>query len=240
MKHMKAGILTLCVCAVSHVAQAQTMQFTDKGYVTFTAGGQFGSHDIATSSTFDYVGEQATTASAQKVGGGLMVDFGGAYRVWGKNLLAAASFSHQSSQSNVEITASIPDPAFFGNLRNVSSQQNGADHDENVLHFAAVWMIPVAQKLDVGVFGGPSIFWVSQDTVETLTVTEPTPTVTGPLVKVKKTTGGINLGVDVQYLVYQKFAVGALVRYTWASTTISGSKLTLGGFQLGGGVRYRF
>lgn len=237
---MKAGILTLCVCAMSHAAHAQTMQFTDKGYVSVTAGGQFGSHDITTSSTFDLYGEQATTASSQTITGGAMVDFGGAYRVWGNNLLAGASFSHASSQSNVAINASIPDPVVFGRARNVTSQVNGADHDENVLHLAAIYMIPVAAKLDIGVFGGPSIFWLSQDVVETLTVTEPGPSVTGPLVRVKKTTGGINLGVDAQYLVWQKIAIGGMARYTWGSATVAGSKLTIGGFQLGGGVRYRF
>ena len=42
-------------------------------------------------------------------------------------------------------------------------------------------MIPVANKLDVGVFGGPSIFMVGQDTITSLTVTEPGPTVNAPL-----------------------------------------------------------
>lgn len=240
MKKMKAGILTLCVCAVPHLAHAQSMQFSDKGWVSFTAGGQFGSHDITTSSTFDLYGEQATTGSSQTITGGAMVDFGGAYRVWRNNLLAGVSFSHESSQSNVDITASIPDPVVFGKMRNVTSQVTGADHDENALHFSAIWMFPIANKLDVGVFGGPTIFFVKQDIVETLTVTEPVPTVTGPLVKISKTTGGINLGVDAQYLIWDKIALGGMMRYTWGSATISGSKLTVGGFELGGGARYRF
>jgi hypothetical protein len=103
-------------------------------------------------------------------------------------------------------------------------------------------MIPVANKLDVGVFGGPTIFFVKQDTITSLTVTEPGPTVNAPLSEVKKTTVGINFGVDVQYLVANKIAVGGLARYAWGSADIDGAtdNLTVGGFQIGAGIRYRF
>jgi len=47
----------------------------------------------------------------------------------------------------------------------VNSTQSGAQHSEDALHLDAVYMIPVANKLDVGVFGGPTIFWVKQDTI---------------------------------------------------------------------------
>jgi hypothetical protein len=103
-------------------------------------------------------------------------------------------------------------------------------------------MIPVANKLDVGVFGGPTIFMVSQDTITSLDVDEPGPTISAPLAEVKKTTAGINFGVDVQYLVTKKVAVGGVARYAWGSATIEGAtdKLSVGGFQLGVGARYRF
>jgi len=242
LKKMKAGILALCVCAVPHVAGAQTMQFTDKGYVGVSGLAQTGSHDNNTSTEFDLYGEKATTASSQRIKSGGVFDIGGAYRVWGKNLLAGVSFSHAGTGSDVSVTGSIPDPGVFGKARNVSSTVADARHTENVIHLAAVWMMPVAEKLDLALFGGPSIFMVSQDTIGTLTVTEPVPTVTGPLVRTKKTTAGINLGVDVQYLVWHKVGVGGMARYTWGSVSLPGAteKLTVGGFQIGGGVRYRF
>jgi hypothetical protein len=58
----------------------------------------------------------------------------------------------------------------------------------------------------------------------------------------KKTTVGINLGVDVTYLVTKRFGVGGLARYTWGSADLDGAadKLTVGGFQIGGGLRVRF
>jgi hypothetical protein len=238
----KAGLLGLCLCAAPLSASAQTMQWTDKGYVSVNGGFQVGSHDLNTSASFPLYDETATVTSSQKVKSGGFFDIGGAYRVWGNNLLAGVTYVHTTSEADVAISASIPDPVFFDRPRSVSSTQTGAKHTENVIHLNAIWMIPVAHKLDVGLFGGPSIFSVKQQTVNTLSVSEPGPTVSAPLGEVKKTTAGFNLGVDLQYLIRNKVAVGGIARYSWASATITPDtdKLTLGGFQIGGGIRYRF
>ena len=238
-------ILAFGLCAVPQIASAQTMQWTDKGYVTFNVGAQVGSDDLNTSSSFTLYDETGTVTSTQRVKSGAFFEIGGAYRVWGRNVLAGVSFSRMSSDSNVALTASIPDPVFFDRPRSVTATQSGAGHSENVLHLDAIWMIPVANKLDVGVFAGPSIFMVKQDTIGTLTasnVTEPGPTVNAPLSDVSKTSVGINLGVDVQYLVRNNIAVGGLFRYTWGAVDIDGASdsLGVGGLQIGAGIRYRF
>jgi hypothetical protein len=235
-------MLALGLCTLAVPAAAQTMQWTDKGYVTVSGGVQTGSDTLATSSTFPLYDETATVTSSQKVKGGGLFDVGGAYRVWGKNLLAGVSYSHTSSDADVSLNASIPDPVFFDRPRTVATTQSGAKHSEDALHIDAIWMIPVANKLDVAVFAGPTIFWLKQDTIGTPTVTEPGPVVNAPLTEVKKTSGGVNLGIDVQYVVYKKWAVGGLARYTWGSASIDGAteKLKLGGFQIGGGLRMRF
>lgn len=242
LKMTKAGVLALCLFAAPGIASAQTMQWTDKGYVAVNFGAQVGSHKLDTSSTFSLYEETATVTSNQEIQGGGFFDIGGAYRVWGQNLLAGVSFTHTSSDADVAISGSIPDPVFFDRPRTVNTTQSGAQHSEDALHLSAVYMIPVANKLDVGVFGGPTIFWVKQDTITSLTVTEPGPTVNAPLSEVKKTTAGIHFGVDVQYLVAKKIAVGGLARYAWGSAKIDGAtdNLTVGGFQIGAGVRYRF
>ena len=238
----KAGILALCLCAAPRIASAQTMQWTDKGYVTVNGGAQVGSDTLEQSSSFPLYEETASVSTSQKVKGGGFFDIGGAYRVWGNNLLAGVSFTHTSSKSDVSLTGSIPDPAVFDRPRAVSSTQGGAKHSENTIHFAAIWMIPVANKLDIGVFGGPSIFAVKQDTVTTLTVTEPGPNVSAPLTEVSKTVAGANFGVDVQYLVANKIGVGMLARYSIGSAkfTDTANSVKVGGFQIGGGARLRF
>ena len=246
MKMTKAGILALCLCAAPRMVLAQTMQWTDKGYAGVNVGGQIGSHTLETASTFSLYDETASVSTSQKPGGGFLFDIGGAYRVYGKNLLAGLSYSHTSSDSDVAINASLPHPLFFDQPRNVSSTQSGAKHSENVVHLAAIWMMPVANKLDVGIFGGPSIFAVEQDTVETVTVTETAdlahPAVSAPLNRVSKTTVGVNFGADVQYMITKRYGVGGLARVALGSVSIPGAKdsLGVGGFQLAVGGRVRF
>lgn len=238
----KAGILVLCLGAAPQLASAQTMQWTDKGYVGVNGGVQVGSHNLDTNATFSLYDETATVTSSQTIKGGGFFDIGGGYRVWGKNLLAGVTFVHTSSDTNVSINASIPDPVFFDRPRTVTGSQSGAKHSENVVHLNAIWMIPVANKMDVGVFAGPSVFMVKQDAITTLTVTEPSPTVTAPLTEVKKTTVGFNLGADLQYMVTKKWGVGGVARYSWGSAKITGGtkNLTVGGFEIGAGARLRF
>jgi len=134
----KAGVLALCLFAVPSVASAQTMQWTDKGYVAFTVGAQVGSHKLDTSSTFPLYEETATVTSHQEIQGGGFFDIGGAYRVWGQNLLAGVNFTHTSSDADVAITGSIPDPVFFDRPRAVNTTQTGAQHSENALHLEHV------------------------------------------------------------------------------------------------------
>ena len=241
-KTTTAAVLGLALLAAPQVASAQTMQWTDKGYVTFNVGVQVGSDDLDTSASFPLYEETATVSSTQKISGGAFFEIGGAYRVWGNNLLAGVSFTRTKSDADIAMTGSIPDPIVFDRPRAVTATQGDAEHTENALHLNAIWMIPVANKLDVGVFGGPTIFMIGQDTISNLTVTEPGPTVTPQVSEVSKTTVGINFGVDVQYLVTKKVAVGGVARYAWGSASIDGAteKLGVGGFQLGIGARYRF
>jgi hypothetical protein len=104
-------------------------------------------------------------------------------------------------------------------------------------------MVPVTDKIDVGISAGPSIFFVSQDLPTALTVTEPGPTVNQVTTeKSSKTSVGLNIGVDVAYMVTKLWGVGGLMRYTWGSVDLDNAtdKLTVGGFQIGVGARLRF
>jgi hypothetical protein len=195
------------------MAAAQTMQWTDKGYVSVNGGAQGGSHTLSESGSFPLYDETATFTSTNKVKGGGLFDIGGAYRVWGKNLLIGVTFTHMSSKSDGSVTGSIPDPAVTDRPRTVSELRD-LKHAENAVHIDAVWMVPVANKLDIGISAGPTIFMVSQDTIPSLTVTDPGPVVTTTVVKTSKTTVGFNAGLDVQYMVAKKWGVGGSSCYS--------------------------
>src|SRR5258705_8717594 len=148
LKITTAGFLAFCACAAPQMATAQTMQWTDKGYVSVNFGGQAGSHDLSESGSFPLYDETATVTTTHKVKGGGVFDIGGAYKIWKNNVLAGVSYSHLGSKSNGPLTASLPDPAVTDRPRAFSQDINGLAHKEDAVHIDAIWMMPVANKLD--------------------------------------------------------------------------------------------
>jgi hypothetical protein len=234
-----AVVATSAVLAPSAHAQ---MQWTDKGFANVSFGAQAPSHDIRTTTTFEIYGETATQVAEQQVGGGAFFDISAGYKVW-KNLAAGVGLTFVGSSADLIVNAQIPDPGFFDRLRPVSATLTDAKHRQTAINLTGTWMMPVTDKVDVGFQFGPTIFLVSQEVPGTLQVAEPGPTVTSAaLTKDDHTSFGVHFGIDATYLITPKFGAGVLVRYTVGSVDIVGADegLTLGGFQIGFGGRFRF
>lgn len=246
MKTMRAGFLCLAMCAAVAPKAAAQMTWTDKAFVNVSAGAQAGSHSLATATPFELYAEEGSVASAQEVGGGGFFDISAGYKVW-RNLAAGIGFSRTGSSGDAAIAASVPDPLIFGRLRPATGSASDLKHSETVINLMGTWMVPVTDKIDVGISAGPSIFNVKQDLPSAVTVSEPGPTVSSVAVAdASATSVGINFGVDVTYMVTTwkdtGIGVGGLARYTWGSADLDGTsdKLTVGGFQIGAGLRLRF
>jgi hypothetical protein len=240
IRNTAAMCLMFCAMVAPNV-HAQ-MKWTDKGFANVSAGAQAGSHTLATSTSFDLYDEKAQVDSTQKVKGGALFDITGGYRVW-RNLAAAIGYSRASSKANASVAASIPDPVFTDRNRAITVSAPNLKHTEQAIHLMGVYMLPVTDKIDVGVSFGPTIFMVKQDIPGTLTIAEPGPTVSALATdSSKKTAVGANFGVDVTYLLTKKIGIGGLARYTAGSVDLPGAtkSLTVGGFQIGVGARYRF
>ena len=242
MKTMKAGLVCAALCAAfAPAAQAQTT-WTDQGFVNVSAAVQGGSRTLATATTFDIYSEQGTIQTSQDVDGGGLFDISAGYKIR-RNLALGIAYSRSSSSTDALLTASVPDPVFFDRPRPVSASVSDLNHTEHGIHLMAVWMMPVTEAIDVAFSAGPTIFSVSQDMPGSLTVSEPGPTVGDVNVSGENETAvGINLGVDVTYMLTPRFGVGGLARYTVGSVDVEGAddSLTVGGFQIGAGLRIRF
>ena len=217
------------------------MTWTDQGFVNVNIGAQGGSSDLSTQSTFEIYGENASLATTQEAGGGGLFDFSAGYKVW-RNLAVGFGYSRTGGDSDAAVAASVPDLDFFDRSRPVSGIASGK-HKENAFHLQGTWIMPVTDKIDVGFSFGPTIFNVSQDIPTAITVNEPGPTLASTTtVREKKTTVGINLGVDVNYFLTPRYGVGFLARYTGGSVDFDAAddSLSVGGFQIGVGFRYRF
>jgi len=242
LRMRQAAGLCLLFCAFAAPRAYAQMKWTDKAVANINIGAQSGSHDVATATTFEVYDENAQVSTAQKTGGGFLFDLSGGYKVW-SNLVVAVGYTFMSDSTDGAVAASIPHPDVAGQFRNVTATANDLGHAEHGINFSGVWMVPVTDKVDVGVSFGPTIFMVKQELPDTITFTEPVPTVTGVTKKdVNKTTVGVNFGVDVTYLLTKKAGIGGILRYTWGSVDLEGAKdsLTVGGFQIGVGARYRF
>jgi len=242
LKMMKAGILALAgSAAIASPVQAQ-MSWTDQGFVNVSVGAQAGSPTLDSTSIFELYGEQGSLATSQEAGGGGFFDLAAGYKVW-RNLAVGLGYTRTGSDSDAAIAASVPDPIFFDRTRPISDVASGLDHSENQFHIQGTWMMPVTDKLDVGFSFGPTIFNVSQEIPAAITVNEPGPTLASTsVVKQKETAIGINLGVDVNYLVTPRIGAGVLARYTVGSVNFEAGddSISVGGFQIGAGVRFRF
>jgi hypothetical protein len=239
---MKAGFLSLALCAALVPDAYAQMTWTDKAFVNVTGGAQAGSHTLATSAKFDLYDEQGTLNSSQSVKGGGFFDVSGGYKVR-RNLAAGIGYSWSGSKKDAAFTALVPDPRVFDQPRSVSATAADQKHTENAIHLFAAWMVPVTDKVDLGIQAGPSIFMVKQDIPSALSVSEPGPTVTQVTTDSSTKTGvGFNLGLDVTYLMSKRWGIGALARYTGGSVNFENAtdNLNVGGFQIGAGVRFRF
>ncbi|MGH9371668.1 MAG: outer membrane protein [Vicinamibacterales bacterium] len=239
----KAGCLAAALGAlVTAPANAQQMTWTDKGFVNVNLGGQSGSRDLTTDSTFELYAEQGNLSTTQEVGGGALFDFSAGYKVW-RNLALGMGYSRTGSDSDVAIAAAVPDPVFFDRLRNLTAAATGADHSENAFHIQGTWVMPVTDTLDVSFSAGPTIFNVSQDIPSAITVNEPGPTLASTtIVDASETTLGFHFGADVNYFFTPRFGAGLLARYSFGSVEfdVANDSISVGGFQIGAGLRYRF
>jgi hypothetical protein len=221
-----------------------------KYVVSFNVGIQVGDNSLERTDTFDLYEETATVDISQTINNGAFIDFGGAVRVSG-NFGVGFSYGFVTNSGDGTASGSLPHPLFFDQPRTFTTSVDDLKHSEQSFHFHAVYFIPFTEKVDFTVSGGPSIFTVKQGLIRSVIFSEIPPTFSSvtidsvDIVEVKNTGWGFNIGADMTYLLTPRIGVAALIRYTHGGVDLEMSEsqvaeITAGGFQLGGGVRYRF
>jgi hypothetical protein len=254
---MRRTVLTAAVCvfltASVRDASAQIGQpWIDRGFLNFSIGFESGSETLEDATTFTLFQETGTKAVSASVDSGSIIDFAIGSRVW-RNVSVGLGFHRGASSGEAAISASVPNPIFFNQHRNVAFDATDLDRTERAFHIQIGYMFPINPNLDVHVFGGPSFFRVSQEVVSDATFAEtgfPFTTVNPTAVVTERTdsTGGGHIGVDVSYKLYEtpdvKLGGGMFIRYSGATGTIqylaNDVETDLGGFQIGFGARVRF
>src|SRR5262245_24762350 len=159
-------------------------------------------------------------------------------------------FDYFSRSHDATVDARVPHPFFFNQLPTGTFQTQGLKAQEAALHIPVIWMPPEMGSIKIMIFGGPSIFHISQAVVTDLVLDEQYPYDTLKITGVKTsertaTQFGFHVGGDVGYFFTPSTGIGAGVRYSRANlkfdhdddVTTDGSA---GGLSVVACVRVRF
>lgn len=198
-------------------------------------------------------GETATFTKEYSLPVGGSFDVGGGY-MFLPQLGAGVNFARVGHSDPATVTASIPNPALFNTFAVDSFVTDDLSRSEGALHLQVLWKFDFA-PVDIRVFGGPSYFNITQDTILSAQFTETFNVVTFAHAiditsvttsEVEGSGWGFNVGGDVRYFFNSMVGIGVFARYSKATVdvpvdpSIDLTELNAGGFQAGGGLRLKF
>lgn len=225
--------------ALAVSAAPAAAQTTKNMFVDVNVGVQAASRTFVVDAFPIVYDERAILSTGHEVGSAGVFDVTGGYRVW-RDLSIGLGFSYAAGSAEAEMTAGVPHPLFHD--RRVETKHTvDAKHSEKTFHVQAIWTIPVTDKMDASFSFGPSFVNVSQELATGIAVAAGTQNATPTTETQSDTAKTFNIGADISYLLTPRYGVGGFIRYVGGEVELpSVPELKLGGFQIGGGARFRF
>lgn len=243
------------------VRPAQAQAQPGRVFLGFSGGIQSGVGELASSIPFRrplFGLENGLVEASYPYGGSTAIDVGGGIRIGGI-LGFGVNMSLARDEADTEIEASVPHPFVFNRPRMLTATQSGLSRQETALHVQALAVIPAGRSLVITLFGGPTLFNISQHLVTEVDVLQAYPFDTveynGPTVtEFTASAIGAHAGADVAWYFSRNIGVGALVRFSRGSVEFPLSnddvlvdpmnpefvQSDVGGLQTMGGLRIRF
>ncbi len=230
---MKQSVLVLVVmfgvCAgVAKDANAQGATWADRGYVNIGFGVESGSSSLTEYGEFGHLRRVSHDHVEHEWTSGSLVDAGFGVRVW-RNLTVGIAY-HQEENDTDTSADGIDSQSYL--LQPSPDAESGSRARAERKGRAPVfgWVVPLDEKFDFMLFGGPSFFRLEQDVVSDVEIGEarrrrspkswPMSTVTTQ----KKSLTGYNVGVDGTYILWSnddiRVGAGGFVRFTQATGDI--------------------
>ncbi len=248
MTRMASMAATIGVAVLGSAVTVAAQQ-DGRVFIDINGGFQATSTDFANNIVFTEFVEDGDLDATYGIDSGVIIDIGGGLRLPG-NLGVSVGFSRFDTSNDASVDARIPHPFFFDRHRAIAGSATRLARTETAVHLQLRWFAPVASQVDLSVFGGPSLFNVTQGLVTAVGFSQSYPFDDASFTEAStgeqsESAVGFHVGADVGFFFSRNVGVGALVRFSRASVDLVSENddrvsIDTGGFHLGGGLRLRF
>ncbi len=240
--------LAAVLCAGAGVASAQTAA-APRGFVVVNGGYQLTINDFSDSAVKRENAEDGRWNTKYVVNGGVAIDVAAGAIVW-RRLGVGVGVSRFSVATPASLRATVPHPFFFNQPRSVNGEATRLKREEMVIHVQVRGVLPVGDRLQVMVFGGPSFFQITQGVITDFSYTDSYPYDTATFSASTTTNAsvsklGFHVGGDVAFFFTKQVGIGATVQFAGTSVVLPAAggatqSVKVGGARAGGGLRLRF
>lgn len=167
-----------------------------------------------------------------------------------KRLALELTQTESSLTDNVDIAARLPHPFFHDTYRTVDGNSGGLSRDETALHLSLKWLVRDGEKVQLGLFAGPSRIDLEYDRVSAVRFnqTYPFDVASYAGVEHQRASGdaiGFHVGADVVRWLGKTIGLGLLIRFSEAEIDLDaadGSTVSVnaGGPAAAADLRFRF
>jgi hypothetical protein len=226
-------------------ALAQVRPWEGRAVAAINAGYQATTNDFTQTATFEEFVEEGAIDTDYDVEATPIFDACVAVRIW-RNLGAGVAISYYTNDTVARVEARLPHPLFDNRFRTVTGESPAIERTETGIHFQAVYMLPLSDRLQVLLSGGPSFLSVSQDLVTRVAYEHAFPFDTATFRSAATASDsasavGVNAGADVTWRLTRNIGFGGGFRYAKADVDLEADiTVKAGGFQGLGGLRLLF
>ena len=147
-------------------------------------------------------------------------------RLW-RNFGIRLGISQFIRNDNVDLSVDMPHPFFF-NRHRTFSQSSTLRQRERTVDLHALWLTRIGDRVNLQVFGGPTLYRVSIDVAGVQAREEQYPFEASPVIGVatfqrRPSPWGYTVGTDMSVFVSRHVGVGWMVQFSRASATIQTS-----------------
>jgi hypothetical protein len=230
-------VLLACSLSFAACAAASAQTWQDTWYVNANLGFHFYAPTVIETLTPVIYSERASVVTTNALGSSMIpIDVGGGVHIW-RNLGAGGAYTRFSATSTATVDAQVPHPILFNQPRFASAPAE-LTHEEWAIHMLGIYVLPLTERMDVAISGGPVLMNVKDDHVSAIQIAEESPTfATVTIAKAVVVTTDTQkwsmvFGGDLTYFLTPMIGVGVAVRLVPDSDA--------GPLQIGVGARLRF